>query len=262
MSNQNSHASPAGSSGPQVPEPSHAEKAKTLVHAGGISSLSTLSKKHDGYPFGSLMPYGISEVGEPIFLISSMAMHTRNLNQNPNSTLLILQRSKDGDSLGAGRVSLMGRAIKVVDEQRETVAEKYLERNPEAKNWMGFGDFSFYKLELIDIYFVGGFGVMGWVSADEYLAAKPDPLAPLAEGIISHMNQDHGDALVAIATQHSNLEVQSAAMTSVDRLGFNMKFQIADGYKGIRIPFPESVDDPDDIRSVFVKLTQQARKVD
>jgi heme oxygenase (biliverdin-IX-beta and delta-forming) len=70
------HAAGATSSQPAVPEPSFAERARTLVHSGRIGSLSSLSRKQPGFPFGSLMPYGLDDEGRPIFLISTMAMHT------------------------------------------------------------------------------------------------------------------------------------------------------------------------------------------
>ena len=73
----------AASDQPAVPEPSFAERARTLVYLGRIGSLSTLSRKQPGFPFGSLMPYGSDSQGRPIFLISTMAMHTQNLQTEP-----------------------------------------------------------------------------------------------------------------------------------------------------------------------------------
>lgn len=69
---------------PPVPEPSFAERARTLVHLGRIGSLSTLSRKQPGFPFGSVMPYASDAHGRPVFLISTMAMHARTCWQNLN----------------------------------------------------------------------------------------------------------------------------------------------------------------------------------
>jgi heme iron utilization protein len=49
----------ATSNQPAVAEPSFAERARTLVYLGRIGSLSTLSRKQPGFPFGSVMPYGL-----------------------------------------------------------------------------------------------------------------------------------------------------------------------------------------------------------
>ena len=64
---------------PQLPEPSHAERVRTLVSRTMVATLSTLSRKHPGFPFGSLMPYALDPTGRPLFLISNMAMHTQNI---------------------------------------------------------------------------------------------------------------------------------------------------------------------------------------
>ena len=93
---------------PPVPEPSFAERARTLVYLGRIGSLSTHSRKQPGFPFGSVMPYGLDDHGRPIFLISTMAMHTQNLQADPRASLLVTQNEAGGDPLGASRVTLVG----------------------------------------------------------------------------------------------------------------------------------------------------------
>ena len=69
--------------GARCPEPSLAERARTLASQGRIGSLSTHSRKFPGFPFGSMMPYADDEAGRPVFFISSMAMHTQNLRPDP-----------------------------------------------------------------------------------------------------------------------------------------------------------------------------------
>ena len=76
---------------PPVPEAAFAERARTLMYLGRIGSLSTLSRKQPGFPFGSVMPYGLDDRGRPIFLISTMAMHTQNLQADPRASLLVTQ---------------------------------------------------------------------------------------------------------------------------------------------------------------------------
>src|SRR5436853_7053441 len=95
------HASGATSSQPAVPEPSFAERARTLMHSGRIGSLSTLSRKQPGFPFGSVMPYGLDDLGHPVFLISTMAMHTQNFQANPHASRLVTQPDASADPLGA-----------------------------------------------------------------------------------------------------------------------------------------------------------------
>src|SRR6266566_6611948 len=81
---------------PPVPEPTFAERARTLVYLGRMGSLSTLSRKQPGFPFGSVMPYGLDDHGRPIFLISTMAMHTQNLQADARASLLVTQDDTGG----------------------------------------------------------------------------------------------------------------------------------------------------------------------
>ena len=69
--------------------PSLAEQARTLMHVGRVGTLSTLSERHPDWPFGSVMPYGLDQQGRPTFLISSLAMHTRNLRRDPRASLMV-----------------------------------------------------------------------------------------------------------------------------------------------------------------------------
>src|SRR5947208_13853448 len=122
-----------------------------------------------------------------------------------------------------------------------------------------FEDFSFYRMEVVDVYYVGGFGVMGWVSASDYACSQPDPLADSMAEIIQHMNADHKDALVLLAREFARIEAQEAIITAVDRLGFQVRLKMQDGIRGARIAFLREVSDPAETRKVLVEMVQQAR---
>jgi heme iron utilization protein len=245
---------------PAVPEPSFAERARTLLYLGRIGSLSTLSRKQPGFPFGSVMPYGLDNTGRAVFLISTMAMHTQNLQADPRASLLVTQPDASGDPLGASRVTLVGNVLPVPKPETAEVRELYLARYENSKYWVDFEDFSFYRMNVLDIYYVGGFGVMGWVSASDYEAAKADPLADAAAGIVEHMNADHKDALVLLARIFAGIEAEEASMTSVDRLGFHARLKTADGMRGVRIAFLREVNDSVQARKVLVEMVGQARR--
>ena len=254
------HAGPGPTADqPAIPEPSFAERARTLLHMGRVGSLSTLSRKQQGFPFGSVMPYGLDDRGRPIFLISTMAMHTQNLQADPRASLLVTQLESSGDPLGSSRVTLVGKALLVPEAEIAESREVYLSRHPNSKYWVDFDDFSFFRMDVVDVYYVGGFGVMGWVSASEYGLARPDPLADSMAQIIEHMNSDHQDALVLLARTMAGIESQEAAMTSVDRLGFNVRLTTRDGMRGARIPFLREVNSSAETRTVLVEMVQQAR---
>jgi heme iron utilization protein len=254
------HGGPGPSDQPAVPEPSFSERARTLVYLGRIGSLSTLSRKQHGFPFGSVMPYGLDARGRPIFLISTMAMHTQNLHADPRASLLVTQPDASGDPLGASRVTLVGNVLTIPQPEVPEARQLYLERYANSKYWVDFEDFSFYRMDVLDVYYVGGFGVMGWVLASDYDQAQADPLADAATGIIEHMNTDHKDALILLARAFAGIDSQEAAMTAVDRLGFHVRLKTQDGMKGARIAFLREVSNPGEARKVLVEMVQQARQ--
>jgi putative heme iron utilization protein len=254
------HAGPGlASDRPPVHEPTFAERARTLVYLGRIGSLSTLSRKQPGFPFGSLMPYGLDDHGRPIFLISTMAMHTQNLQADPRASLLVTQEGNDGEPLGASRVTLVGNVLPAPDTEVAEARKLYLARHANSKYWVDFEDFSFYRMNLVDLYYVGGFGVMGWVSASEYDRSQPDPLADSMAEIIRHMNTDHKDALVLLAQTFARIESQEATMKEVDRLGFQLRLKTQDGMRSARIAFLREVSNPAETRKVLVEMVRQAR---
>ena len=244
---------------PQLPEPTHAERVKTLLSLVPIATLSTLSRKQPGYPFGSLMPFALDSEGRPIFLISKMAMHTQNLIGDPRCSLFVAQVGTDGDALGAARATLMGRAEQVLEHDIASVRERYLTRHESSRYWVEFSDFSFFRLQPVDLYYVGGFGVMGWVGVQEYEHAAPDPLANAAPGILAHMNADHADSMILLARAHAGIEATEATMTSVDRLGFTLRSKTIDGVKGVRINFPHEATTPQETRALLVGMVRQAK---
>jgi putative heme iron utilization protein len=244
---------------PAVPEPSFAERSRTLVYLGRIGSLSTLSRKQPGFPFGSVMPYGLGDYGHPIFLISTMAMHTQNLQADPRASLLVTQADASDDPLGASRVTLVGTVLPIPKPAIAKARELYLARHANSKYWMDFEDFSFHRMDVVDVYYVGGFGVMGWVSASEYDRSQPDPLADSMAQIIQHMNTEHKDALVHIARQFARIESREAVMTSVDRLGFHVRLKTPDGMRGARVAFLREVSNPEETRKVLVEMVKQTR---
>jgi putative heme iron utilization protein len=244
---------------PQLPEPTHAERVRTLLSVVPVATLSTLSRKHSGFPFGSLMPFALDSAGRPILLISKMAMHTQNLIGDPRCSLFVAHVSADGDALGAARATLMGHAEPVPEHDIDSVREKYLTRHENSRYWVDFSDFSFFRLQPVDLYYVGGFGVMGWVEVRDYEHAAPDPLADAAPGILAHMNADHVDSMVLLARSHAGIEATEATMTSVDRLGFSLRLKTIDGVKGTRINFLHEATTPQDTRKVLVEMVRQAK---
>ena len=151
-----------------------AEQAHTLLAACGSSTLATNLQKHSGYPFASVTPYALDKTGRPVFFLSALATHSRNLRNDPRATLLVAEQS-DKSPVDAARVSVVGDVELVPRDEREAALREYVGQHPSAAAWAGFGDFALLRMQIVDIYFIAGFGSMGWVKPDDYFGAATRP---------------------------------------------------------------------------------------
>lgn len=205
------------------------------------------------------MPYGLDQKGRPLFLISTMAMHTQNLEADPRASLLVTQPDWSGDPLAAGRLTLMGEVRRLDAMAAAGARSTYLARHERAGYWVDFDDFAFWRLDVIDVYFVGGFAAMDWVSAADYAVAQADPLRDVASGIVEHMNRDHADALVTYARHYAGEAADEATMVTVDRLGFKLRVRQGERLSSVRIAFPREVTTADESREALIEMLRRAR---
>jgi putative heme iron utilization protein len=248
------------SASPGAPaQPSLAEQARTLLHLGRVGTLSTLSRTVVGFPFGSIAPYGLDACARPTFLFSSLAMHTQNLAADARASMLVTSPGWSEDPLAGPRVTVIGSIAPVPPADTAGVRADYLARHAGARHWVDFADFAFYRLQVLDLYFVAGFGAMGWVQAADYLQANPDPLADSAAGIVAHMNADHADALILYSHAFGGIAADAAVMTAVDRLGFRLRVQVGERQQGIRINFLREVRSAGAARLVLIEMLAEAR---
>lgn len=256
------HARPSGDA-PEalydvtVRTPTHAERARTLVAQISTGTLCTLAIEPEGYPYGSFVTVAYDK-GNPVFLISGLAEHTRNLERDPRASLLVAE-SGSADPLANGRVTLLGPCTRVEgDDGRARAA--FLAVHPNAAYYADFRDFAFWMLRVNAIRYIGGYGRMSWIGHDDWQAAEPDPLGPAAADLIAHMNSDHADAMVRYCKAFSKAtDVTAATMTGVDRYGFEMSARTAKGPRPVRLAFATPVSTPDEVRAALVAMAKDAR---
>jgi hypothetical protein len=240
-----------------IPTPTHAERARTLVAQISTGTLCTLALEPEGYPYGSFVTVAFDE-GHPVFLISELAEHTKNLERDPRASLLVAERGAD-DPLANGRVTLLGPCTRV-DGDDGSARAAFLLAHPNAAYYADFRDFAFWKLRVNAIRYIGGYGRMSWISQADWQAAEPDPLAPSAAGTLAHMNTDHADALVLYCKAFSNAtRLTAATMTGVDRYGFDMSAMTPEGPRPVRVAFAKPVTTPEEARAALVAMVKDAR---
>ena len=246
---------------PADPDPRRrtpAEEARTLVAYGTTATLATLSE--DGHPWGSLVTYAALDDGAPVLLLSTLAEHGRNLMRDQRASLVVAEAGEEGDPLDRGRVTLAGRAERPEGEQARAALDAFVAATPAASAYADFGDFSLWILRIERVRWVGGYGRMGSVGAAAYQAAEPDPVAPAAVRAITHLNDDHADALLAIARALMGYaDATAATCTGADRYGLDLRVNSPRGEAVARVAFAETIDEPDGLRAATVALTRRAR---
>lgn len=218
MSNEHGRSSNSreDASRPAVRAPSHAERCRTLAAQAHSATLCTIAREPHGYPYGSLVTVAVDAQGRPLFLLSELAEHTGNLHARAEASALLTEPLGSHDQpLALGRVTLLGRCMKVAASESPAVREVFLAKQPSASYYVDFNDFAFYRLEPEALRYVGGFGRMSWVAPDDYRVAEPDPLVAAAPGICKHMNDDHAEASLAYARVLAGVpEATAATMTA------------------------------------------------
>ena len=107
--------------------------ARTMVRAALKGSLATLMTQ-SGHPYASLLLTATEPDGSPVFLISTLALHTKNLSGDARASLLIDGTGTDADPMAGSRITLIGTARPTTSP---TARRRFLARHPAA----GYADF-------------------------------------------------------------------------------------------------------------------------
>lgn len=162
--------------------------ARQLLRAHRYGALSTLSKKFDGHPFGSITPYLVDHDGSLLILISALAEHTKNIVHDPRVSL-ITHNQEDAHIQTQGRLTVVGTAA--LEKERELAGKRYLRYFPEAQTYYDMPDFQFYRIVPLALRYIGGFGDIHWVKADRY-QVPPNTLAAEEDALLVHVNAKRG----------------------------------------------------------------------
>jgi heme iron utilization protein len=234
---------------PEFDPPAVFKKLLREARSGALATLMVGS----GDPYCSLVNVATTANGEPILLLSRLAVHTKNLLADPRVSLMLDER-REGDPLEGARIMLVGTAA-VADGA--DARRRYLERQPEAAMFADFADFAFYRMALRGGHLVAGFGrivdlkpkdvLIDVAGAEAMVAGEPE--------MITHMNDDHADALALYATKLLGAPAGDWRCVGCDPEGLDLQL----GRVGLRLPFPQRVETPGILRQVLKELAEQAR---
>jgi heme iron utilization protein len=226
--------------------------AKKLLREGRSGALATLMAG-SGDPYCSLVNVATAANGEPLLLLSRLALHTKNIQADTRVSLMIDER-KPGDPLEGARVMLMGRASATDDPESR---RRYLDRQPEAGMFAGFGDFAFYRITLSRAHLVAGFGRIVDLEPAQILLdlAGLDTLVAAEAEVVAHMNSDHMDTARLYATKLLGAPDGEWRCAGCDPEGLELQ----DGRTALRLTFPCPINGPGMLRQVLRQLADRAR---
>ncbi len=238
-------------------DPAAGVRRRLLAAPSGALATLSADRVTEGYPFGSVVPFALTPEGEPFILAASIAQHTRTMRRDPRASLLVQepQPASGGDPQAGWRVTLLGRMREIA--AGEGLAARYAERVPDASAYLATHDFAFWKMDVVRVRSIAGFGEICWVEAG---AIRRDPhgegLGAAAPGIIEHMNADHEGALLAMCAGFRAVRPAKARMVEVDRAGFLVRTEAPEGL--LHFSFGREIRAAD-AREVFVALARRAR---
>jgi putative heme iron utilization protein len=219
--------------------------ARDLLLQESFGVLSTISVDLPGYPFGSVTPYCVDRSCRPIVYISHIAQHTKNIVADPRVSLTVVERGTSDDVQAQGRLTCVANAHEVTEGVPE-IRERYFRYFPSAQQYERTHGFAFFRLELVRVRFIGGFGQIFWVEPEAFMTANPFSQTDEAR-IVQHMNRDHADAL------NRFVGGGPAIMAGIDAEGFDV---LTAGGK-TRIPFVSPVSNMEEARQALVEMAKR-----
>lgn len=233
------------------PGDEHAQSAQWLMASAFQGILSTHSAEHPGYPFGSVVPYMLDRGGVPVFLLSHLSQHTRNLDADGHCGLTMLEAGA-GDIQKLSRLSAMG-DIAPLDANPD--AERYFGYFPHARVYHEQLGFRFYRFEPIRFHWNAGFATARWFAASRVVCARPFDV-DVETGILEHMNRDRVESLRNYLRLVTDADTGTpVVMVGIDSVGIDLRVA-EDIY---RVALPRQIGTVDAARAVLAELASGNR---
>ncbi|MUM15985.1 DUF2470 domain-containing protein [Mycobacterium sp. CBMA271] len=238
--------------------PSAAEEARTVAASTNTATLATLSA--DGDPWASLVTYGLLG-GSPVLCVSRMAEHGRNLIRDARASVSIVAPNPPLDPLANTRITLAGTVRQPASAELPAAREAHIAAVPAARYYIDYSDFSVWILDVERVRWVGGYGRMDSATGADYDSAAPDLVSPKSAAAVNHLNDDHGQALLAMAQRLGGYpDATDARCEGADRYGLDIRVSTPRGWSVTRVGYLDPISSIDELRSATVQLAKLAQE--
>ena len=229
-------------------------EARRLIRASAAATLATAA---GGAPFAALVTPATAPDLSALMLLSSLSEHTRQLNSEPRCALLFTGQPEGPNPQTAPRVTLTGLAETVPEAEVPALKARWLARHPYAALYADFGDFALWRVRPGGALLVGGFARASRLRLADLLPA-PAATAAIAAAeaeIIAHVNDDHADAVAAIAEGLHDAPPGGWRLVAVDTDGCDLAL----GEAVLRHPWPAPVAEADGVRTALIRAAREGR---
>jgi putative heme iron utilization protein len=132
---------------------------RQLLATRPVGALATL---HRGEPAVSMVPFVLPAGGTQVFIhVSGLATHTRDMQQHPRVSLLVMaEATAEVSPQALPRVALQAevRALAPGSTEHAAAHAAYLQRFPDAAQTFALADFSLLALQPVSARLIAGFG--------------------------------------------------------------------------------------------------------
>jgi putative heme iron utilization protein len=230
-------------------------EARLLLRRARTAALGTGNREPRG-PYVSLANIATDGQGHPVIFISRLAWHTRNIEADPQASIMAAEIPLEGDALTGPRVTIMGRFEKL---EAAEIAPRYAHHHPAARTYLDFPDFSFWRLNPQKIHAVAGFGRIETMEPGEVFLPQSTATAIMtgAKGAIDHMNEHQAEVVELCAVKLLSARPGKWRLTAIDPDGAHLELE----GKVLRLAFDRPVEKAADLRQALVSLAQKARNL-
>jgi putative heme iron utilization protein len=224
----------------------NAHEARRMLRAHRYGALGTISKKFEGYPFGSITHYLVDHDGSLLILISTLAEHTKNI-QHDSRVSLITHDQRDPHIQTQGRVTVVGNAQ--LETGREQAGLRYLRYFPDARPYFEMHDFSFYRILPVAIRYIGGFGKIHWVNMGSYTITLAKRFAQQEEALLSEINARQQGKLSELLRHRHGIDAAKTQAIGLDCDGLDVLYD----EQVWRLDFAEAASSPS-LDAIFIHM--------
>jgi putative heme iron utilization protein len=229
-------------------------EARMLIRGAMSATLSTAAA---GQPFASLVTPAPAPDLSLLLWLSTLSEHTRHLAAEPRCALLFTGAPDGPNPQTAPRVTVTGLAEPVPEAEVPALKARWLARHPYAALYADFADFGLWRVRIGGALRVGGFARAERIRPAEL---APDPAAAAAvqaaeADIIQHVNEDHSDAVAAIAEGLLGAGPGAWRLVAVDTDGCDL----SEGNRTVRLAFLAPVSDADGVRAALIRAAREGR---